>query len=121
MHHDPLGKDLLDERAPLRPHALELLRRIDEEIEPRPYVVDPGEVAVALEEGARRIGDDDEVEVAPLVGLAPGDRAEDNGLPRLGEVGRKAPPELGDRGLGRVRRRTRRLTAREGPERSSRG
>src|SRR3989304_4553006 len=34
MRHDPFGKDLLDERAPLRPHALELLRRIDEEIEP---------------------------------------------------------------------------------------
>jgi hypothetical protein len=70
----------------LRLHLRELVRRVDEEIEARPYLVDALEVPVVIEEGPGRVRDDHEVEVAPLVGVTARDRAEDDGPARSLEV-----------------------------------
>ena len=56
MKHHPLFERSLDEGIPLRDHALELLGRVDQEIQARPHVVEPCEVLEGLEEGPRGAG-----------------------------------------------------------------
>ena len=89
MDHRALPKKVLDERPSLRLHLRELLRRVDQEIKAWPDLVDAFEVPISFEERPRRVCDDDEVEIAPLVSVTTRDGAEDDGLP---EPARDAAP-----------------------------
>ena len=90
MDHHALLENVLDERPSLRLHLREFLRGVDEEIQAPPHVVDSLEVEEAFEERPVSLGDDYQVQVAPLVGLAAGDRAEDDRFASAPKVRREA-------------------------------
>src|SRR2546425_8104748 len=80
----------VDQRVPVGTHAVELFRRIDQEVESRPDVVESGEVLEPLEERSGRGRHDDEIEVAVCVRLAAGNRPEHDDAERGAHVGRQA-------------------------------
>jgi hypothetical protein len=94
MQDDSLVEGPAHQRIVLGHHLLELLRRVDEEVEPRPYVVEAREVLEALEERASGVRHDDEIEVASGVSLASRDRAEGDHLPGTPDVGRDPSSKL---------------------------
>src|SRR5437773_588486 len=94
MEYHSLAQSLHHQRVFVDHHALELPRRVDEKIERWPHIVEAGEVLEPLEERPVSFGDDDEVEIAPLVALATSDRSEHDDLDRGLNVRRHTTLEL---------------------------
>src|SRR6266545_7836842 len=94
IQDDPFLERLPDQRVVLSRHPSELLGRVDEQVEPRPDIVEAGKVLEAFEERPGRIRHYQQIEVAPGISLSAGHRAKgDDGSCSL-DVGGDTPPEV---------------------------